>query len=379
MLFPFPCIPARRGEGSKKVSARYEKHDSENEESEHGMTNETKHEATQEEKKILPFKTLNGLALKNAAPDKIPALVDGLLLQVGTSMLVAKPKTGKSSLAMQLAVSVAEGRDFLGKQVDYPGDVLYLMLEGPLGVVQQNLKKLGYTEKHGTVSVVHEQMPYRGTEGLERLEATIKSLPKLRLVIVDPAPKLLRLIDSFDPGEVGVAIEKLEQIAKNHKLHLMFLVHAKKKETDDAGDAAMGSTSFRGGTDSNFFMVKTGTQRILSTEQRWGVALEPTLLSFDAETNSMRLDITVEAEEEARQAGKDRNTVKRIEQELWDALSAEENPTQGELLKAVTGKNLTKLRVLEQMVSSGRIVAERDGPAKRYRVVEIQNEVKEAA
>jgi len=340
------------------------------------MSTETKNN---EDKKPAPFKTLNGLALKNAAPDKIPSLVDGLLLQVGTSMLVAKPKTGKSSLAMQLAVSVAEGRDFLGKRVDYPGDVLYLMLEGPLGVVQQNLKKLGYTETQGTIHVVHEQMPYRGTEGLERLDATIRSLPKLRLVIVDPAPKLLRLIDSFDPGEVGVAIERLEQIAKNHKLHLMFLVHAKKKESDDAGDAAMGSTSFRGGTDTNIFMVKSGTQRILSTEQRWGVALEPTLLAFDAETNSMHLGVTVEAEEEARHEGKERLTVKRIEQELWDALSAEENPTQGELLKAVTGKNLTKLRVLEQMVSSGRIVAERDGPAKRYRAVEIPNEMKEAA
>jgi len=341
------------------------------------MSTETKNN---EDKQVLPFKVLNGLALKNAAPDKIPSLVDGLLLQVGTSMLVAKPKTGKSSLAMQLAVSVAEGRDFLGKST-LCGDVLYLMLEGPIGVVQQNLKKLGYTEKHGTVHVVHEQMPYRGTEGLERLEETIKSLPKLRLVIVDPAPKLLRLIDSFDPGEVGVAIERLEQFAKNHKLHLMFLVHAKKKETDDAGDAAMGSTSFRGGTDSNFFMVKSGAQRILSTEQRWGVALEPTLLSFDAETNSMHLGMTVEAEEEARHEGKERKTVERIEQELWDALSAEENPTQGELLKAVTGKNLTKLRVLEQMVSCGRIVAEKDGPAKRYHAVEIQNEVelKEAA
>ena len=93
----------------------------------------------------------------------------------------------------------------------------------------------------------------------------------------------------------------------------------------------------------------------------------------------MHLGVTVEAEEEARHEGKERLTVKRIEQELWDALSAEENPTQGELLKAVTGKNLTKLRVLEQMVSSGRIVAERDGPAKRYRAVEIQDEVVQEA
>jgi len=39
------------------------------------------------------------------------------------------------------------------------------------------------------------------------------------------------------------------------------------------------------------------------------------------------------------------------------------------------------LDVLEQMVSKGRVVAEQDGKTKRYRAVEIQNEVelKEAA
>jgi len=91
--------------------------------------------------------------------------------------------------------------------------------------------------------------------------------------------------------------------------------------------------------------------------------------------------VTVEAEEEARHEGKERKTVERIEQDIWDTLCAEENPKQIDLLKAVTGKNTTKLRVLEQMVSSGRIVAEQDGKATRYRAVEIQNEkaVKEAA
>lgn len=229
------------------------------------MTNETKQEA----KKIVPFKILNGHELANTAPETIPTLVGGLLLQVGVSMVVAKPKTGKSCLARQVGVAVAEGTDFLGNPT-LCGDVLLLALEGPLGVIQQHFKKLGHTGTRGTIHVVHGHTPWDGEEGLKRLGETIRSLPKLRLVIVDPAPKLLRLIDSFDPGTVGLAIEKLELIAKVHRLHLMFLVHAKKKVTDDAGDAAMGSTSFRGGTDTNIFMVTKGTQRIISTEQRWG-------------------------------------------------------------------------------------------------------------
>jgi hypothetical protein len=338
------------------------------------MTNETKLEA----KKILPFKILNGHELANTAPEAIPTLIGGLLLQVGVSMVVAKPKTGKSCLGRQAAVAVAEGTDFLGNPT-LCGDVLYLALEGPLGVIQQHFKKLGHTGTRGTIHVVHGHTPWDGEEGLKRLEETIRSLPKLRMVIVDPAPKLLRLIDSFDPGEVGLAIEKLEMVAKTHKLHIMFLVHAKKKVSDDAGDAAMGSTSFRGGTDTNIFMVKKGEQRIISTEQRWGVALEPTLLTFDPGTQSMHLGVTVENEEEAQHEGRERKTIERIEQEMFDAIIAEQNPTQGELLKAVTGKYVTKLSVLERMMKCGRIVAEKDGPAKRYRAVEIQNEVKEAA
>ncbi len=246
--------------------------------------------------------------------------------------------------------------------------MLYLALEGPLGVIQQNLKKLGHTGKRGTIHVVHGHTAFDGELGLARLEETIKSVPKLRLIVVDPASKLLRLLDADKAENVGPAIEKLELIAKNHKLHLMFTVHAKKKLSDDAGDAAIGSTSFRGGTDTNIFMVKQGEQRVMSTEQRWGDSMEPTLLIHDKKTNSMHLGTTVEAEEEAR-----------IEQQILDTLCAEENPTQGELLKAVTGKNTMKLKVLEQMVSSGRIVAEKDGPAKRYRAVVIQDEATKGA
>src|SRR5882762_1867422 len=98
-------------------------------------------EDKKQEPPILPFKILSGLELMNTAPEKIPSLVDDLLLQVGVSMLSAKPKTGKSMLSRQLAVSVAEGRDFLNRPT-LCGDVLYLMLEGPIGVTQQHLKKL---------------------------------------------------------------------------------------------------------------------------------------------------------------------------------------------------------------------------------------------
>lgn len=323
---------------------------------------------TVEEKKQTaePFKTHTGLALANAAPEIYHGLVDDLLLEVGVSMLVAKPKTGKSSLARQLAASVAEGTPFLGKPT-LCGDVLYLSLEGPLGVVQEHFKKLGITQQRGVIHVVHEQMPYKGELGLDRLEATIKSLvPKLRLVIVDPVAKLLRMADSDRYDEVMLAIEKLEQLAKQNKLHLMFLTHGKKKQTDDAGDSPIGSTSFRGGTDTNIFLTKTGTQRVISTEQRWGIALDPTVLLWDEQSHTMDLGPTVEEEEHAKHKNKERKTLERIESDILSELESQGTLTQGELLKAVSGRAATKLKLLEELVSQGRVSAEPDGKATRY-------------
>jgi len=324
------------------------------------------------------FKIINVLESMNKAPLKIPFLVDELLLEVAVSMLCAKPKTGKSTLAAQLAVAVAEpDRRFLGKAT-LQGDVLYLLLEGPQGAFEEHLRKMGYTGKHGTIHLVAERMPPKKEMGLKMLVEAIKDLPlPLRLVIVDPGAKLLRLLDSYAPEEVTTAIEELETIAKTHRLHLMFLTHGKKRGTDDPGDAAMGATAFRGGTDTNIFLLKNGTQRTIIVEQRWGVGLEATELSgWNEETQTVNLGESVETVNARKKEGAQRNTLKRIEKEIGEALVFE--PTglsQGELLELVTGKTETVLHVLNNMVAGGIVKQESDGKAIRYSCVGLSVEV----
>jgi len=327
---------------------------------------------------VTPFEIHSGFEMTLSAPENIPYLVNGLLLEVGVSMLTAKPKCGKSTFGRALAVSIAEGRDFLGKPT-LCGDVLYLNLEGPRGVLQQEFKKLGLSGQRGAIHVVDERPPLSGELGLQKLEKTIQSLEKLpRLVIVDTAAKLLRLIDSYDPNQVGLAIEELETIAKKYKLHLMFLTHAKKKESDDIGDSAMGSTSFRGGSDTNIFLQKKGAKRIISTEQRWGVGIEPTLLLQDSASLELCLGNTVESEEDASIAAKSRRTKDRIRREIVDALCLNTKLMRSELLAAVTGKTETIAEVIEEMIASGQIAAEPIGRAMQYQWIELPTESKAA-
>jgi hypothetical protein len=339
------------------------------------MDNETKNEA----RKILPFSMKNGYQLATTAPPNIPSLVSGLLIQVGCSIVSGDPKLGKSSFARQLMVDIAEDRDFL----DFPtigGDCLYLYLEGPLGVVQQHFQKLGHTGERGQIHVIDENMAGGADFSLRRLSDSIKSLPNLRLIVVDPLSKFLCLKDSTSTDEVVPAMALLEKFAKEHSLHVMALMHEKKRKSEqDTFHNQLGSVGFRGGSDTNVSLTRQGKQRIISSEQRWGVGLEPTVLNFDEVRLVNSLGKTVEAVEEENRGGKERKTLQRIEQQILDALLVKALAT-NEILDAVTGKSSTILDVLEQMVSNGRVVAEQDGKTKRYRAVEIQNEVmKEAA
>jgi len=337
------------------------------------MTNEVTVNGTKKDPpKILPFEVHDGFDISTSTPAVVPCLVDGLLLEVGTSMLSAKPKFGKSSLLRTLAVAVAEANPFLGFTIPEAGDVLYLNLEGPRGVLAQHFRKLGLSGTNGKIHIVDERMPFDGELGLKRFEETIRQHMPLKLVIVDPAAKLLRLLDSYEPNSVGLAIEHLETIAKKFNLHLMFSSHSKKKQTDDVGDGPMGSTSFRGGTDTNIFLVKDGNRRIISTEQRWGTEMEPCLLLQD-ESGASTLGSTAESIKESRIENKQTATKRRIRQDILTLLYQPKtlNPTKQELLKGVSGNDAQIADVVDEMVEAGDITETKDGRALRYSMVGI--------
>ena len=242
------------------------------------------------------FRILSALDVMNEAPEKVPCIVEGLLPLVGVSMLCAKPKVGKSSYARQLSVCIAEGRDFLGHSVT-SGNVLYVNLEGPKDVLGSHLRKLGYTQTQGKIHVVDQRMPATGEEALKGLADVLAEL-RPQLVVIDPVIKFLRLLDSDKNDLVSPAIEALEVTAKKFATQIMMLVHGKKRATDDPGDAPLGSSGFRGGTDTNIFLMKQGQQRVLTTEQRWGTSLEPTAILWNETRCEMSLGRSIEEMEE---------------------------------------------------------------------------------
>src|SRR6267378_4801426 len=97
--FPFPSIPCPQEQKHRSIKTRY------------GNTT-----GKREIEKM--FEAKEALEIMNSAPEKIAYRIENFLTETGISLLVGKPKCGKSTLSRQLAVAVAEVRDFLGNKTN---------------------------------------------------------------------------------------------------------------------------------------------------------------------------------------------------------------------------------------------------------------------
>lgn len=96
-------------------------------------------EEVQKEKESMVFTKLSDLFQEPEEQTKW--LVDGLLPTGGFSIVVAKPKVGKSTLARGLALNIATGELFLGKEVS-KGVVIYLALEEKRSEIKKHFQDI---------------------------------------------------------------------------------------------------------------------------------------------------------------------------------------------------------------------------------------------
>lgn len=155
-------------------------------------------------------------------PEQVVNLVEGLLPARGTSLIVAPPKAGKTTLARNLALAVATGSSFLGRAT-IKGPVVYLALEEKRSEVIRHFLDLGATGEE-EIYVHCACAPKAGMAGLEKLVRSKKPA----LVIVDTLFKLIRVTNLNDYAEVSAALEPLITLARESGAHLFGVHHSKR-------------------------------------------------------------------------------------------------------------------------------------------------------
>ncbi len=209
-------------------------------------------------------------------------LVDGLLIDGGTSLVVAKPKVGKSTLAQNLAFSVA-GQPLL-ERATRRGPVLYLALEEKRSELRRHFRAMG-ADADDELAFYVGRAPEGAVTWLEGEVAKRKPV----LIILDTLQLFTRLGDINDYAQVTNALDRSPSLHVKAALDLMFTHHGKKSGGSD-GDAVLGSTGLFGAVDTLLEIRRRDGVRSLSTIQRYGEDLEPTIVVLDPDTYRLILE-----------------------------------------------------------------------------------------
>ena len=270
----------------------------------------------------------------NEPPEIVRWLWEDTLPAGGVSVIVAKPKVGKSTFARNLALAAAKGIPFLGRTTS-PGPVVYLALEEKRGELTRQFASLG-----GADEEIHVHVGGVPEEALRSLEQSIKKTGAT-LAVIDPLFKLIFIRDGNDYAELSRAMQPLILLARDTGCHLLLVHHAGKGERD-GGDAILGSTAIFGAVDCALILKKRADgQRTLESNQRYGQDIPRTVLEFDQETGSLGVGGTVEELE-----------VNSARQAILDAVSDGER-TQEELRSLEGHKTLYLHRALKELVEEG--------------------------
>lgn len=181
------------------------------------------------------------------------------LLAVGSAILAAPAKTGKSWMMLQLAIAAAEGGYFLGHKVNQC-EVVYFALEDSPRRLKDRLKKqlAGKPAPEGITFITEAPTIEDGL--LVEIEKMITDNPKIKLVIIDTLQKVKPPSSKTQtPYEQDYRLlGDVTDLARRKDFCFLFIHHLKKSNgfQVDPFEKILGSTALQGSTDTMAVMER---------------------------------------------------------------------------------------------------------------------------
>jgi len=280
-----------------------------------------------------------------AEPEEaISYIVEGLLPSAGISLFAGKPKAGKTTLARDLALCIAQGKDFLNRTV-VKGSVIYLALEEKRSEVKRHFQDMGV--------IGDEEIHIHAASAPQNAIAGLNELARIwtpRLIIIDPLFRFISVRDGNDYASVTKALEPLVNLARDTGAHVMCVHHLGKGEKNGA-DAILGSTAIYAAVDTAILLKRSEKYRTIHSVQRYGTDLEESVIEFDAETRTSKISGTkTEAE------------IDRIGKEICNYISAQKEPVfEKDIKENIEGTNAYRVKALRNLVDTGKVIREGKG------------------
>lgn len=196
--------------------------------------------------------------LKDVNPDELPETTfvwDGRL-STGLALLAGAPKIGKSWFALDLAIRVARGEDYLGRRTRQ-GDVLYLALEDTERRFYERSELLAESKFPETLAFCLEALPIG--QGLpDAIGDWVENVGNPVLVVVDTLGKVRSAAGrtenayQYDTREMTA----LKTVADRYNICIL-LIHHKRKAAgtgDDIYDKINGTQGIFGAMDTTMLL-----------------------------------------------------------------------------------------------------------------------------
>jgi len=222
-------------------------------------------------------------------------LIETLWARAGVGTLGGLPKSYKSWMGLDLAVSVASGTPCLDTfLVTEPGGVLLYMAEDAAPVVKARLAGMCRhrgldlaTLPIGVITAPSLRLDLPADQ--YRLAATV-SRETPRLLLLDPFVRLHR-INENQAGEVAAILGYLRELQRAHDVAIAVVHHARKNGGSTGGLSLRGSGDFFAWVDTALSLRRRQQHLVLSVEHRAAAAPEPLTLDLVGTEHDMHLAI----------------------------------------------------------------------------------------
>jgi len=225
-------------------------------------------------------------------------VIDGWLPERGRSVVAGPSQSGKSFLAIHMAMCIARGVDFFGNQAD-KGLVIYQAGEGGYGIEN----RFDAYRRHNEIGddadipivVLPEQVDLYARDGdTEKLIAEIRAWQlvhshPLRLIVIDTLATATVGADENSGKDMGYVLENIARIERELRCHVMLVHHM-----NAAGHKLRGHTSVHANVDTVVTTINDEATKIRTVklakqkDGEDGKTIRFKLRSIDLEWNEKR-------------------------------------------------------------------------------------------
>lgn len=200
-------------------------------------------------------------------------LIESLWAEQAVGFIGGIPKSGKTWLALELAVAVASGQPCLGRYtVQHKGHVLLYAAEDCACAIKHRVGSIARARGIDDINrlaiglITEDNLRLDSDEHQHRLAITLEKLQP-RLLVLDPLVRLHRT-DENSAADVSSLLHYLRQLQRQYRVAVVLVHHVRKSAAEQPGQALRGSGDLHAWSDSNLYLLPRKQRLLLQAEHR---------------------------------------------------------------------------------------------------------------